>query len=120
MFASVIIVLPSRFTGGDAHLSHGGQTMVLNSSLASACDTTVLAWYTDDWSDAHRLKCRVGSCIAIKDGVPHHFMDGRTGFRIEDPATVEVPVHSFSRVAIHVPGARVLPEKVRTLSTFDR
>ncbi|KZV95593.1 hypothetical protein EXIGLDRAFT_644081 [Exidia glandulosa HHB12029] len=47
MFASVIIVLPTPFTGGDAHLSHGGQSMVLSSSGSSLTDTTVLAWYTD-------------------------------------------------------------------------
>ncbi|KAK7036717.1 hypothetical protein VNI00_011382 [Paramarasmius palmivorus] len=47
MFASIIIVLPSKFTGGDAHLSHGNVQTVFNSSRNSLTTTTVLAWYTD-------------------------------------------------------------------------
>lgn len=47
MFASLIIVLPTPFTGGDAHLSHGSQSKILNSSDPSLTKTTVLAWYTD-------------------------------------------------------------------------
>lgn len=47
MFATVIIVLPSQFTGGAAHLSHSGLSKVLDCSPSSAYETTVLAWYTD-------------------------------------------------------------------------
>ncbi|KDQ61180.1 hypothetical protein JAAARDRAFT_191287 [Jaapia argillacea MUCL 33604] len=47
MFATIIIVLPSRFTGGAAHLSHGGLSKVVDSSSQSRSQTTVLAWYTD-------------------------------------------------------------------------
>ncbi|EJD55226.1 hypothetical protein AURDEDRAFT_140854, partial [Auricularia subglabra TFB-10046 SS5] len=47
MFATIVVVLPSVFTGGDAHLSHAGRTAVLNSSEPSLSKTTVLAWYTD-------------------------------------------------------------------------
>lgn len=47
MFASIIVVLPSFFTGGDAHLSHAEQTITFNSSGASRAHTTVLSWYTD-------------------------------------------------------------------------
>lgn len=47
MFASLIVVLPSAFTGGAVHLTHGGQELVLDSSAASLTKTTVLAWYTD-------------------------------------------------------------------------
>ncbi|EJD55222.1 hypothetical protein AURDEDRAFT_109633 [Auricularia subglabra TFB-10046 SS5] len=47
MFATVVIVLPTEFTGGDAHVSHCGRAMVLNTSQASLTNTTVLAWYTD-------------------------------------------------------------------------
>uniref|UniRef100_A0A0W0FCU5 Prolyl 4-hydroxylase alpha subunit Fe(2+) 2OG dioxygenase domain-containing protein n=1 Tax=Moniliophthora roreri TaxID=221103 RepID=A0A0W0FCU5_MONRR len=46
MFASIII-LPTRFTGGDAHLSHGNVRTVFDSSKGSLTETTVLAWYTD-------------------------------------------------------------------------
>jgi hypothetical protein len=47
MFVMVVVVLPSEFTGGDAHLSHRGQSKVFNSSRPSLTKTTVLAWYTD-------------------------------------------------------------------------
>ncbi|EJD55214.1 hypothetical protein AURDEDRAFT_118417 [Auricularia subglabra TFB-10046 SS5] len=47
MFATIVVVLPTVFTGGDAHLSHGGRSVVLNSSAFSLSKTTVLAWYTD-------------------------------------------------------------------------
>lgn len=47
MFATVIVVLPSEFTGGDAHLSHGTLSTVYNSSNGSGYQTTVMAWYTD-------------------------------------------------------------------------
>lgn len=47
MFATIIVVLPSEFTGGDAHLSHGSLSTVYDSSKDSSWQTTVLAWYTD-------------------------------------------------------------------------
>jgi hypothetical protein len=47
MFATLIIVLPTEFTGGDAHLSHSGISTVINSSAESLSKTTVLSWYTD-------------------------------------------------------------------------
>nr|GAT51563.1 predicted protein [Mycena chlorophos] len=47
MFASIIIVLPSEFTGGDVHTSHSGVHSTFNSSKGSLTQTTVLAWYTD-------------------------------------------------------------------------
>ncbi|KAJ8075198.1 hypothetical protein PM082_019526 [Marasmius tenuissimus] len=47
MFASIIVVLPSHFTGGDAHVSHGTLKKVFNTSGPSLSKTTVLSWYTD-------------------------------------------------------------------------
>ncbi|KAL0565075.1 hypothetical protein V5O48_016954, partial [Marasmius crinis-equi] len=47
MFASIIVVLPSHFTGGDAHVSHGSLKSVFNTSGPSSTKTTVLSWYTD-------------------------------------------------------------------------
>lgn len=47
MFATIIIVLPSEFTGGQIHLSHGGVDMVYDCSATSLNTTTVMAWYTD-------------------------------------------------------------------------
>lgn len=47
MFASIIVVLPSQFTGGDAHLSHGGTNKIFDTSGPSLTQTTVMSWYTD-------------------------------------------------------------------------
>ena len=47
MFATIVVVLPSQFTGGAVHVSHGGLSKVYDCSPTSATQTTVLAWYTD-------------------------------------------------------------------------
>src|ERR1700679_2020361 len=47
MFASLIIVLPSNFEGGQVHVSHGIHKDVFNISPSSEFTTSALAWYTD-------------------------------------------------------------------------
>lgn len=47
MFATIVIVLPSKFEGGAVHVSHGDSSKILDCSPSSHTDTTVLAWYTD-------------------------------------------------------------------------
>ncbi|EPQ57749.1 hypothetical protein GLOTRDRAFT_56168, partial [Gloeophyllum trabeum ATCC 11539] len=47
MFATVVIVLPSQFTGGEVHVSHGSLSKVLDCSATSGYETTILSWYTD-------------------------------------------------------------------------
>ena len=47
MFASLIIVLPSKFEGGEVHVSHGNNKDVFNISPFSEFTTSALAWYTD-------------------------------------------------------------------------
>ncbi|TCD68473.1 hypothetical protein EIP91_010648 [Steccherinum ochraceum] len=47
MFATIIVVLPSQFTGGAAHLSHDGVSTVYDCSSTSLLQTTAMAWYTD-------------------------------------------------------------------------
>lgn len=47
MFATIVIVLPSPFTGGDVHLSHNKIAQVYNCSEDSKLATHVMAWYTD-------------------------------------------------------------------------
>ena len=47
MFATLVIVLPSGFTGGKVHVSHGGKSIVFDNAEDSAFETTTLAWYTD-------------------------------------------------------------------------
>ncbi|KAJ3545891.1 hypothetical protein NMY22_g2263 [Coprinellus aureogranulatus] len=48
MFATVVIVLPCDFEGGEVHVSHGGKSAVLDVAADAAdCKFSVLAWYTD-------------------------------------------------------------------------
>ena len=47
MFASLIIVLPSKFEGGEVHVSHSNDKDVFNISPSSEFTTSALAWYTD-------------------------------------------------------------------------
>ncbi|KAF6756351.1 hypothetical protein DFP72DRAFT_893941 [Ephemerocybe angulata] len=48
MFATVVIVLPCDFEGGEVHLSHAGKSAILDVAAdAGECKTSILAWYTD-------------------------------------------------------------------------
>ena len=47
MFASLIIVLPSKFEGGEVHVSHGDSKDVFDVSSSSEFSISALAWYTD-------------------------------------------------------------------------
>ncbi|KIO28616.1 hypothetical protein M407DRAFT_45278, partial [Tulasnella calospora MUT 4182] len=47
MFATIIVILPSPFAGGSAHLSHAGQKAAIDQSKESWLHTSVMAWYTD-------------------------------------------------------------------------
>ncbi|KAK0227405.1 hypothetical protein EDD85DRAFT_853663, partial [Armillaria nabsnona] len=49
MFATIIIILPSHYEGGEVEVSHAGssQPLTCNFALQSQSSTTILAWYTD-------------------------------------------------------------------------
>jgi len=47
MFATVIIILPSAYTGGQVVLSHASTTRTIDFSEDALHATAVLAWYTD-------------------------------------------------------------------------
>lgn len=47
MFATMIILLPSQYTGGEIHLTHASKTQVIDFSAFSLANTAVLSWYTD-------------------------------------------------------------------------
>ncbi|KAJ6479333.1 hypothetical protein C8R47DRAFT_983607 [Mycena vitilis] len=47
MFATVIIVLPSEYTGGQVCVSHGSKKTTFDTAASSAVGFTLLAWYTD-------------------------------------------------------------------------
>lgn len=47
MFATIIIVLPSAYTGGQVVLSHSSMKKTIDFSKDSPTSTALLAWYTD-------------------------------------------------------------------------
>ncbi|TFY70329.1 hypothetical protein EVG20_g2676 [Dentipellis fragilis] len=47
MFASIVVILPSVFTGGVTHLTHGGLSAIHDIAPTSLLNTTVIAWYTN-------------------------------------------------------------------------
>lgn len=47
MFATIVIVLPSQFEGGEVHVSHGKKSKVFDPAQGSLFTTTALSWYTD-------------------------------------------------------------------------
>lgn len=47
MFATIVVVPPSKFKGGSLHVSHGSLSTVYDCSPKSLTETNVLAWYTD-------------------------------------------------------------------------
>ncbi|KIJ69261.1 hypothetical protein HYDPIDRAFT_81166 [Hydnomerulius pinastri MD-312] len=47
MFATIIIILPSQYTGGQVHVTHGSLKEVFDFSSNSAFSTSLLARYTD-------------------------------------------------------------------------
>ena len=64
-------------------------------------DTThtrfVVALYTPEpQKDAENFK--IGHTLCITSARPHHFLDGQTGFRIEDPGAIEVSAMNARKV----------------------
>lgn len=47
MFATIIVVLPSLYSGGQVHVSHGSSRKTFDLSSTSAFTTSFLTWYTD-------------------------------------------------------------------------
>ncbi|KAH8111037.1 hypothetical protein DFH11DRAFT_710036 [Phellopilus nigrolimitatus] len=47
MFATVIIVLPSFYNGGQVHVSHGSQKQVFDFASSSESTYSLLTWYAD-------------------------------------------------------------------------
>ncbi|KAI4293602.1 hypothetical protein K525DRAFT_245005, partial [Schizophyllum commune Loenen D] len=69
MFATIIVVLPSPFTGSAAHLSHGSLSEVYDCAPASNLKTTDLSWYTDVTHSIETITS--GYCLALAYNVYH-------------------------------------------------
>nr|GAT55413.1 predicted protein [Mycena chlorophos] len=59
----------------------------------------IVAFYTDDpMEDAVAMKCKIGHVICIVSGMRHTFLDGQSGYRIEDPNTAFVLPCSMAKL----------------------
>ncbi|KAJ7656833.1 hypothetical protein DFH06DRAFT_1410327 [Mycena polygramma] len=47
MFATVVIILPSEYTGGQVRVSHGTKKATFDTAASSVVNFALLAWYTD-------------------------------------------------------------------------
>ena len=47
MFATIVVVLPSKYTGGAVRVAHGNLSETYDNTATSLLTTSVLAWYTD-------------------------------------------------------------------------
>ncbi|KAI0544998.1 hypothetical protein F4679DRAFT_600038 [Xylaria curta] len=68
MIATLVICLPSEYTGGEVHLSHAGQHRTFNTSESSLFHTTALAWYSDV---THEVKVVSGHRLVLTYNIVH-------------------------------------------------
>ncbi|KAF8215560.1 hypothetical protein K438DRAFT_1455933, partial [Mycena galopus ATCC 62051] len=47
MFATIIVILPSEYSGGEVRVTHGTKKSTFDTAVSSAVGFTLLAWYTD-------------------------------------------------------------------------
>lgn len=84
MFATMIIILPSLYTGGQVHVSHGPERKVFDLAPSSMLSTSVLAWYTDvlhevkSVTSGYRLALSY-NLIHMSPGVPRPMAPDKNG-----------------------------------------
>ncbi|KAF8632785.1 hypothetical protein AX15_001685 [Amanita polypyramis BW_CC] len=69
MFATMIVLLPSWYTGGEVHLTHASRTHVIDFSAPSFTDMAVLAWYMDILHEMKPVKS--GYRLALSYNIIH-------------------------------------------------
>lgn len=78
MFATIIIVLLSSYSGGQVHVSHSASSHLYDLAPSSASATSVLAWYTDV---IHEVKpITSGYCLALSYNLIHTSQEFRDQF----------------------------------------
>lgn len=69
MFATIIIILPSKFTGGSLRLSHAKNKALVDASTHSSFATHVTAWYTDVYHSVNKVQS--GYRLALSYNLVH-------------------------------------------------
>lgn len=82
----------------------------------------VVALYTDNPSqDAKEKGFQIGHTLCITSALPHHFLDGQVGFRIEDPNIIDVRINSLPVIQIKTCYVtKVLPVSLAKLWDINR
>lgn len=68
-FATIMVVLPSEFSGGETHVSHSGVGITYDCGETSLNTTTVMAWYSDVMHEIRPIKS--GYRLAISFNLIH-------------------------------------------------
>ncbi|KDQ15308.1 hypothetical protein BOTBODRAFT_174149 [Botryobasidium botryosum FD-172 SS1] len=69
MFAAMMVILPSAFTGGITRLSHAGLSKAIDFSVDSLSSTSVMAWYTGVTYELEPITS--GYCFALSYNLIH-------------------------------------------------
>jgi len=69
MFATVVILLPSPYTGGEVVVQHSTSTKTVDLSSNSTLSTSILAWYTDVRHEVKPIK--TGYRLALSFNLIH-------------------------------------------------
>lgn len=81
MFATIIIVLPSFYTGGQVHVSHSTSSRIYDLAPSSAFTTSMLTWYTDVMHEVKPITSgyRIAlsyNLIHMSQGIPRPMLPG--------------------------------------------
>ncbi|KLO10713.1 hypothetical protein SCHPADRAFT_808165, partial [Schizopora paradoxa] len=88
MFATIVVTLPSRFSGGQVVLSHAGKDEVIDIADTSYNTTHVMSWYTDIM---HSVKpVQSGYRLALS----YNLLHGKNFFR----PIVNLPEEKFQKL----------------------
>ncbi len=110
MFATIVITLPSRFSGGELHLCHAGKNQVIDIASTSSNMTHIISWYTDV---LHSVK-------AVKSGYrlafSYNLLHGKNSFT----PSIKVPEEKIQKIRnmlkdwtkVHDAGYDEVPEKL--------
>ncbi|GJE87338.1 hypothetical protein PsYK624_034210 [Phanerochaete sordida] len=91
-FATLLIILPSAFTGGTTHLSHAHLSASYDASTSSAFGTTVHAWYTG--TTYHLTPPSSGARLALRFRLVH-----TTAAPVPSLADCTAPARTLHRLA---------------------
>ncbi|KIL57621.1 hypothetical protein M378DRAFT_27894 [Amanita muscaria Koide BX008] len=93
MFATMVVVLPSQYTGGEIIVSHGSISKVIDVSASCMTGINVLSWYTDV---KHEVKpIRSGYRLALSYNLMRYSLSGSEVMATADNASELSRLHEI-------------------------